>query len=77
MLEGGNSVAGVALRHMAEEYPKALGASPSGIDIFLWHDPAGTPLNYARYAEEVAWHEGEGVYSDGLGSGKSSEPPVA
>ena len=73
MLEGGNSVAGVALRHMAEEYPKALGASPSGIDVFLWHDQAGTLLNYARYAEEVAWHEGEGVYSDGLGSGKSSE----
>ena len=32
-----------------------------------------TPLRYARYAEEVAWHEGEGVYSDGLGSAKSSE----
>lgn len=73
MIEEGNSVAGVALRHMAEEYPKALGVSTAGIDIFLWHDPAGKPLRYARYAEEVAWHEGEGVYSDGLGSAKSSE----
>ncbi len=64
---------GVALRHMAAEYPKALGLSTAGLDVFFWRDTAGKKLSYQRYAEEVAWHEGEGVYSDGLGSAKSSE----
>jgi hypothetical protein len=35
---------GVALRSMAEEYPKALGASGNGrgIEVYLWRDPART-----------------------------------
>ena len=64
---------GVALRHMAEEYPKALGLGSAGIDIFPWRDPQGQRLSFRRYAEEVAWHQGEGVYSDGTGSAKTSE----
>lgn len=64
---------GVALRYMAEEYPKALGVGPQGIDVFFWRDPAGRRLSFKRYAEEVAWHEGEGVYADGTGTAKSSE----
>ncbi len=71
--DDGDRAAGVALRYMAEEYPKALGASADGIDIFLWHGEGGKALGYQRYSENVAWHEGEGVYSDGLGSAKSSE----
>ena len=73
VLEGEEAGAGVALRHMAEEYPKALGLDPGGIDLFLWKDPDGGRLDFRRYAEEVAWHEGEGVYSDGLGTAKTSE----
>lgn len=64
---------GVALRYMAEEYPKALGVGPQGVDVFFWRDPAGRRLSFKRYAEEVAWHEGEGVYADGTGTAKSSE----
>ena len=64
---------GVALRYMAEEYPKALGVGPHGVDVFFWRDPAGRQLSFKRYAEEVAWHEGEGVYADGTGTAKSSE----
>ena len=30
-------------------------------------------LSLKRYAEEVAWHEGEGVYADGTETAKSSE----
>ena len=72
-LHNGDVGIGVALRHMAEEYPKALGLSTEGIDLFFWRDGAGKKLSYQRYGEEVAWHEGEGVYGDGLGSAKSSE----
>jgi len=72
-LDNGRVGIGVALRHMAEEYPKALGLSAAGVDVFFWRDAASKKLSYRRYAEEVAWHEGEGVYSDGLGSAKSSE----
>ena len=64
---------GVALRHMAEEYPKALGVGDKGIDLYFWRDPDGRRLSLKRYAEEVAWHEGEGVYADGTGTAKSSE----
>jgi len=66
---------GVALRSMAEEYPKALGASGGGrgIDVYLWRDPDGGRLNFRRYSEEVAWDEGEGVYADGTGTAKTSE----
>ena len=73
LLDRDDAAAGVALRYMAEEYPKALGASASGIDIFLWHSEEDRQLRYQRYSEDVAWHEGEGVYGDGLGSAKSSE----
>ncbi|MYF18009.1 MAG: hypothetical protein F4215_11705, partial [Gemmatimonadetes bacterium] len=55
------------------EYPKAIGVDRGGIDVFLWKDPDGGRLHFKRYAEEVAWHEGEGVYSDGLGTAKTSE----
>ena len=64
---------GVALRHMAEEYPKALGVGDKGVDVFFWRDPEGKRLSLKRYEEEVAWHEGEGVYADGTGTAKSSE----
>ena len=73
VLEGEDAGVGVALRYMAEEYPKALGVDRGGIDVFLWKDPDGGRLHFRRYAEEVAWHEGEGVYSDGLGTAKTSE----
>ena len=73
MLEGEEAGLGVALRHIAEEYPKALGLDPGGIDLFLWKDPDGGRLDFRRYAGEVAWHEGKGVYSDGLGTAKTSE----
>ena len=73
VLEGEEAGLGVALRHIAEEYPKALGLDPGGIDLFLWKDPDGGRLDFRRYAGEVAWHEGEGVYSDGLGTAKTSE----
>lgn len=71
-------VLGVALRHMAEEGPKALQASvgPEGqafIDALVYDHPDGKPLDLSRYAEEVAWHEGEGVWSDGTGTAKTSE----
>ena len=71
--ENGRAGVGVALRYMAEEYPKALGVGAKGIDIYLWRDPYGERLSMKRYAEEVAWHEGEGVYADGTGTAKSSE----
>ena len=73
VLAGEEAGVGVALRHIVEEYPKALGVDGGGIDVFLWKDPDGGRLDFRRYAEEVAWHEGEGVYSDGLGTAKTSE----
>ncbi|MBM3278045.1 MAG: hypothetical protein FJY95_08180 [Candidatus Handelsmanbacteria bacterium] len=75
--ENGEVGVGVALRHLAEEYPKALKASSRGLEVFLWRDPEGKRLHFRRYAEEVAWHEGEGVYADGMGSAKTSEFFVA
>ncbi len=32
-------------------------------DVFFWRDPDRRRLSCKRYAEEVAWHEGEGVYA--------------
>ncbi len=66
---------GVGLRYMPEEYPKALGTAGTGggIDVYLWRDPDGKRLSLKRYDEVVAWHEGEGVYSDGTGTAKTSE----
>ncbi len=74
-LENDRAGVGVALRAMAEEYPKALGTSGSGrgIDVYLWRDPDGGRLNFRRYSEEVSWGEGEGVYADGAGTAKTSE----
>jgi hypothetical protein len=74
-IEDADKGVGVALRYMAEEYPKALevNGSGNGIDVHLWRHPDGERLNFRRYAEEVAWHDGEGVYSDGLGTAKTSE----
>ena len=65
---------GVAMRHMAEQHPTALRANAGGgIDALVWHHPEGRLLSLARYSEEVAWHEGEGVYADGTGTAKTSE----
>ena len=65
---------GVAIANMSEEYPKAFGVSHKGIDVFLWRsNNAESHLDYSRYSEEVAWHEGEGVYADGIGSAKTTE----
>ena len=66
---------GVGLRYMPEEYPKALRAAGTGegIDVFLWKDIDGKRLSFKRYAEVVSWEEGEGVYSDGTGTAKTSE----
>ena len=66
---------GVGLRYMPEEYPKALRAAGTGegIDVFLWKDIDGKRISFKRYAEVVSWEEGEGVYSDGTGTAKTSE----
>ena len=73
--EDGEVGVGVALRYMAEEFPKALGVSGNGrgLEVYLWSDAAGERLSFKRYSEEVAWHEGEGVYADGTGTAKTSE----
>jgi len=74
-LDDGITGLGVAFRHMAEEYPKALEipVGAEGITAYFWRDPDGNRLSLSRYAEEVAWHEGEGVYADGTGLAKTSE----
>jgi len=72
-VENSDAGVGVALRYMAEEYPKALRATEEGVEVYLWKDPQGKRLHFRRYAEEMAWHEGEGVYSDGVGAAKTSE----
>ena len=66
---------GVGLRYMPEEYPKALrvAGTGNGVDVFLWKDLDGKRLSFKRYAEEMSWGEGEGVYADGTGTAKTSE----
>ena len=66
---------GVGLRYMPEEYPKALRATGTGkgIDVFLWKGVDGKRLSLKRYAEDMSWGEGEGVYADGTGTAKTSE----
>ena len=64
---------GVAMRHMAEQHPTALQAGGGGIAAMPWHHPEGRLLSLERYSEEVAWHEGEGVYSDGTGAARTTE----
>jgi hypothetical protein len=73
--EGDDVGVGVGLRYMSEEFPKALGTSPScdGLIVYPWKDPGGACLSFTRYAQEVAWDEGEGVYSDGMGTSKTTE----
>jgi hypothetical protein len=73
--EDGRVGLGVGLRHMPEEYPKALGVSGAGdgIDVYCWKDPDGKRLSLKRYSEAVAWDEGEGVYADGTGTSKTTE----
>ena len=73
--EDGRVGLGVGLRHMPEEYPKALGISGigDGIDVYCWKDPDGKRLSLKRYSEAVAWDEGEGVYADGTGTSKTTE----
>ena len=74
-LDDGTTGLGVAFRHMAETYPNALEitAGLDGITTYFRRDPEGKKLTLSRYAEEVAWHEGEGVYADGTGVAKTSE----
>lgn len=70
----GISGVGVACRNMAEEYPRAIEVTGDGrITVYARHDPDGSRLSLARYAEEVSWHEGEGVYADGTGIAKTTE----
>ena len=74
MLDDGTSGVGVACRNMAEEYPGAIELSGDGrVAVYARHDPDGGRLSLSRYAEEVAWHEGEGVYADGTGIAKTTE----
>ena len=74
ILGDGITGAGVACRNMAEEYPQAIEVTGDGrINLYARHDPEGDRLSLARYAEEVSWHEGEGVYADGTGIAKTSE----
>ncbi|MBM3263745.1 MAG: hypothetical protein FJY97_10030 [candidate division Zixibacteria bacterium] len=74
-LDDGHVGVGVALPYMAEEYPKTLeiSALEQGIHIYFWRDPDGKRLSLKRYDEQVAWHEGEGVYADGTGIARTSE----
>ena len=73
-LGDGKSGVGVACRNMAEEYPRALEITGDGrFTVYARHDPDGSRLSLSRYAEEVAWHEGEGMYADGTGIAKTSE----
>ena len=70
----GKSGVGVACRNMAEEYPRAIEITGDGrLTVYARHDPEGSRLSLSRYAEEVAWHEGEGIYADGTGIAKTSE----
>ena len=73
-LSDGTAGVGVACRNMAEEYPRAIELAGDGrMTVYARHDPDGGRLSLARYAEEVAWHDGEGVYADGTGIAKTTE----
>ena len=73
-LSDGTSGVGIACRNMAEEYPRAIEITGDGrMTVYARHDPDGSRLSLARYAEEVAWHEGEGMYADGTGIAKTTE----
>ncbi|MXY49316.1 MAG: hypothetical protein F4Y38_08450 [Gemmatimonadetes bacterium] len=73
-LSDGKSGVGVACRNMAEEFPRAIEMTDEGrLTVYARHDPDGGRLSLARYAEEVAWHEGEGVYADGTGIARTTE----
>ena len=71
--ESGAGGLGLAMRHMAEQHPTALRVAGGGIAAMPWHHPEGRLLSLGRYSEEVAWHEGEGVYSDGTGAARTTE----
>lgn len=73
-LGDGTSGVGVACLHLAEEFPRAIEMTGEGrMTVYARHDPDGSRLSLARYAEEVAWHEGEGMYADGTGIAKTTE----
>ena len=73
-LSDGTFGVGVACRNMTEEYPRAIELTGDGrMTVYARHDPDGSRLSLSRYAEEVAWHEGEGMYADGTGIAKTSE----
>ena len=74
MAESESGGVGVAMRHMAKQGPAALRVScDDGIEALPYHHPEGDRLQLARYSEDVAWHEGEGIYSDGTGTAKTTE----
>ncbi len=76
--EGRAGGIGIAIRHMAQEGPKALRASAgTGVEALPYSHPDGDRLKLSRYSEDVAWHEGEGVYSDGTGTAKTTELVVS
>ncbi len=76
-LSDGTSGVGVACLNMAEEYPRAIEMTGDGrMTVYARHDPDGNRLSLARYAEEVAWHEGEGAYANGTGIAKTTESYV-
>jgi len=79
LLEDGKVGIAVAQRYMPEEYPKAIGINGDGegIDLYLWRDPDGQRLSFARYDESVHWELGESAYSDGLGVAKTHEYFIA
>ena len=73
-LGDGTSGVGVACRNMAEEHPTALEITGAGgMTVYARHDSDGGRLSLSRYAEDVAWHEGEGMYADGTGIAKTTE----
>ncbi len=73
-LGDGKSGVGVACRNMAEEYPRAIEITGEGrLTVYARHDPDGSRLSLSRYSEEVAWHQGEGMYADGTGIAKTTE----
>ncbi|HJN29679.1 MAG TPA: hypothetical protein QF604_17390 [Candidatus Latescibacteria bacterium] len=74
LAEGASGGVGVAMRHMAKEFPKALHVSPdTGIEALPYCPAEDERMQLSRYAEDVAWHEGEGIYSDGTGTAKTTE----
>jgi hypothetical protein len=63
----------VALRNFAEAFPKAIRLSKNGMETYLWFGDDGNYLNFRRYSKVIDRKSQEGIYSDGLGTAKTSE----